>query len=55
MANPNSEFNRACTDRGVGHEDKFRIVKKDTKKVKLREVWVKHGTLGYRRQKGGEI
>lgn len=57
MSNPNSEFNRACTGKGVGYEDKFRIIKKDTKKVKLngQSVWRKHGALGYTRVKGGEI
>lgn len=57
MSNPNSEFNRACTGKGVGYEDKFRIIKKDTKKVKLngQSVWRKHGAFGYTRVKGGEI
>lgn len=52
-----NDFTRSFKERGVAHEDKLRIIKKNTKKVKLngQSVWRKHGALGYTRVKGGEI
>lgn len=52
---PQNDFKRALTGKGVDFNDGLRIVRKNTKKVKLGQVWRKHGALGYRRQRGGEI
>lgn len=58
MANGKSEeLTRICRERGVGHGDGLRIIKKNTHKVKLQQCWRKHGVLGYRKQtgQGGEL